>query len=391
MTNLLSARDLADDLELRDLTDPAAGTHAMQVLLADAVNALAHQWGCATETHRPRPLVAIEDNYDRLGYDPAAIARDSRYTRYSSETTMLRSHTSAGVPPALRSLARRTPRPSDVLLVLPGLTYRRDVIDRLHVGTPHQLDLWRIVSGAAITQADLTKMVSTLIGAMLPGASWRAEPARHPYTEHGLQVDVRTHDGDWVEVAECGLASPHVLGGAGLDPRIYSGLALGMGLDRALMLRKDIPDIRLLRATDPRIAEQMRDLAPWSPVSTMPPTRRDLSIVTDTDTSPELLGDQARSALGAAADVLESLAVQAITPHEQLPERARQRLGTMPGQANALLRVVLRPIDHTLTDQQANVLRDRIYAALHHGPYGEWATRPQHEHIRHSYDAGDEH
>lgn len=374
MSNMLPARELADNLALRDLTDPAAGAHAMQVLLNDAVNALALQWDCATETHRPRPLVTIEDNYDRLGYDPAAIARDSRYTRYASETTMLRSHTSAGIPPALHYLASRTAQPTDVLLVLPGLTYRRDVIDRLHVGTPHQLDLWRVVRGAAMTPDDLTTMVSTLVEATLPGASWRVESAEHPYTEHGLQVDVRTHDGDWVELAECGLASPRVLSGAGLDSGRYSGLALGLGLDRALMLRKEVPDIRLLRATDPRIAEQMRDLTPWRPVSMMPPTRRDLSIVTDADISQELLGDQARSVLGTDADVLESLAVRAVTPHEQLPERARQRLGTEPGQANVLVRVVLRPVDYTLTDQQANVLRDRIYAALHPGPYLEWAT-----------------
>lgn len=53
--------------------------------------------------------------------------------------------------------------------------------------------------------------------------------------------------GEWVELAECGLASPDVLAGAGLDPTLWSGLALGMGLDRALMLRKGIPNIRLLR------------------------------------------------------------------------------------------------------------------------------------------------
>lgn len=375
MTKLLSTSELAADLELRDLTDPNSGAHAMQTLLGDAVDALALQWDCALETHRPRPLVSIEDNYDRLGYDSAAIARDSRYSRYASETTMLRSHTSAGVPPVLRDLASSGLRPCDVLLALPGLTYRRDVIDRLHVGTPHQLDLWRIASHATLTPADLTAMVATLVGAILPGAAWRVEAAEHPYTEHGLQIDVRTPSGDWIELGECGLAASHVLAGAGLDPAVYSGLALGMGLDRALMLRKDIPDIRLLRATDPRVAAQMLDLAPWVPVSMMPPTRRDLSIVADADISGELLGDRARSALGRDVEVLESLAVRAVTPHEQLPDRARNRLGTEPGQANILLRVVFRPIGYTLTDEQANVLRDRVYAALHAGPYPEWAIK----------------
>jgi phenylalanyl-tRNA synthetase alpha chain len=75
--------------------------------------------------------------------------------------------------------------------------------------------------------------------------------------------------GHWVEVWECGLADPGVLAAAGLAG--HSGLALGMGLDRMLMLIKGIPDIRLLRSADPRIAHQMRDLARYQPVSSMPP------------------------------------------------------------------------------------------------------------------------
>lgn len=371
MTTLLSPSEIVSALELRDLSNPESGPHAMQTLLDCAVEALTTRWKCTAVIHRPRALVAVEDNYDRLGYDPADITRDARYTRYVSDTVMLRSHTSAGIPPALRTLAADTTPDADLLLVLPGLVYRRDVIDRLQVGTPHQVDLWRIVRGEAMTRADLHEMVDTLVNAILPGAAWRAEPAKHPYTEHGLQVDVET-GGEWVELAECGVAAPHVLSGAGLDPTRCGGLALGMGLDRALMLRKGVPDIRLLRAAEPRIAEQMLDLAAWQAVSMMPPVRRDLSIVTDAGVDDEILGDQARNALGPDAELLESLSVRAATNHEQLPAPVRERIGTRPGQTNILLRVVLRPVDRTLTDTQANTLRNRIYAALHRGPVMEW-------------------
>ncbi|MGH3855874.1 MAG: hypothetical protein ACRDR6_20780 [Pseudonocardiaceae bacterium] len=372
MTTLLSPSEIASALQLRDLSDPDSGPHAIQTLLDGAIEALCGRWQCPADTHRPRGLVAVEDNYDRLGYAPAAITRDTRYTRYASDTVMLRSHTSAGIPPVLRSLAARPTAPEDVLIVLPGLVYRRDVIDRLHVGTPHQVDLWRIVAGKPMTRADLHDMIDTLVNAILPGAAWRTQPAEHPYTQHGLQVDV-DHDGEWVELAECGLAAPHVLAGAGLDPPHCSGLALGMGLDRALMLRKNIPDIRLLRASEPRIAQQMLDLTPWQTVSMMPPVRRDLSIVTDGSDDEEILGDRARTALAADADVLESLSIHAVTHHEQLPTHVRERLATRPGQTNILLRLVLRPIDRTLTDTEANHLRDRVYAALHRGPVMEWA------------------
>lgn len=369
MTTLLTPDDIAAALRLRDLTDPADGPHAMQALLHDAVTALTDHWGCAVQVHRPRAVVAVEDNYDRLGYDPTDVTRDGRYTRYVSDTVMLRSHTSAGVPPALRALAARPAPPDDVLLALPGVTYRRDVIDRLHVGAPHQLDLWR-VTRRRMTVDHLLDMIDTLVAALVPGARWRAEPARHPYTVDGRQVDVEV-DGDWVELAECGLTAPHVLDGAGLDPAGWCGLALGMGLDRALMLRKQIPDIRLLRATDPRIAEQMLDLQRWRPVSAMPAVQRDLSIVIDATIDDELLGDRARTGLGAEADLLESVTVRAVTAHELLPAHVRERLGTRPGQSNALVRIVLRPLDRTLTDAEANAVRDRVYTALHEGPVME--------------------
>lgn len=365
MSALLTPAELTDALSLRDLTDPAAGPHAMQLLLAAGVDALDSAWPGRVSWHRDRPLVSTEDNYDRLGYVRAAITRDSRYSRYASETVMLRSHTSAGIPPALRSLTA----PDDVLLVLPGVVYRRDVIDRLHVGTPHQVDLWRI-AGRPLGEDDLLSMVDTLVRTLLPGARWRAEPATHPYTTNGRQIDVETPDG-WVELAECGLTARHVMSAAGLDES-WHGLALGMGLDRALMLRKQVPDIRLLRSADPRIASQMQDLTPWRPVSMMPPVRRDLSLVVS-NADEELLGDKARAAVD--GDLVESLTVRAVTPHEDLPIAARDRLGTRPGQVNALVRLVLRPVDRTLTDAEANEIRDQVYAALHEGPVAEWTAR----------------
>lgn len=369
MITLLTPDDIAAALHLRDLTDPAAGPHAMQALLHDAVTALTDHWSCAVELRRQRAVVAVEDNYDRLGYDPTDVTRDGRYTRYVSDTVMLRSHTSAGIPPALRALAARSTPPDDVLLALPGLAYRRDVIDRLHVGTPHQLDLWR-VTRRAMTVDDLLDMIDTLVAALLPGARWRAVAARHPYTVGGHQVDVED-GGEWVELAECGLIAPHVLAGAGLDPAGWSGLALGMGLDRALMLRKQIPDIRLLRADDPRIAAQMLDLQRWRPVSAMPAVQRDLSVVVDATIDDELMGDRARTGLGAEADLLESVTVRTVTAHERLPAHVQERLGTRPGQSNALVRILLRPVDRTLTDAEANAVRDRVYTALHEGPVME--------------------
>ncbi len=312
-------------------------------------------------------MVPVADNYDRLGYPAEAITRDTRYTRYVDAETMLRSHSSAMIPPALRRLARQPG--DDVLLACPGIVYRRDAIDWQHTGAPHQLDLWRITR-RAMSNTDMDQMIAVLLGALTPGLPHRQQPRTHPYTLDGRQVDVSRGD-RWVEVWECGLAHPSVLAAAGLAGR--SGLALGMGLDRLLMLVKRIPDIRLLRSGDPRIARQMLDLARYQHVSSMPPVTRDLSVAVSGDDDEETLGGRVRDALGADASCVEEVQVLSATGYQQLPASAIGRLGAKPGQKNLLVRVVLRDLEKTLTNETANALRDRIYRALHQGAEHQWA------------------
>lgn len=362
----LTIDQLTSALSIRDLTDPAQGPHAMQELLDGVIVRLTQTWRVPASVHRTTPLVATADNYDRLGYAPDDVTRDARYSRHASPTVMLRSHTSAGIPAVLDSITT-IHDPYDRLHVLPGLVYRRDAVDRTHVGTPHQVDLWRLKARGLLSDADLHSMAGAVVEAVLPGARWRTAPATHSYTSHGMQIDVETPSG-WLELAECGLVRAGILRNSGLDPRRWSGLALGMGLDRALMLRKGVEDIRLLRSSDPRVAAQMLDLERWRPVSLMPAVRRDLSVLCSPDADEETLGDAAREALGKDADVLESLVIRARTPVEQLPASAVVRLQARPGQENLLLRLTLQALDRTMTDAEANALRDCVYLALHRGP-----------------------
>ncbi len=361
----LTSDQLCHALRLRDLTDPAQGGHAIQTLLASVVGALQLEWDASVRNVRQSPVVPVRENYDRLGYDQGDVTRARRYTRYISPTVMLRSHTSAVLPSALEEYAGR--REVDELIVAPGLVYRRDAVDRSHVGEPHQVDLWRIRSTPDTGDEDMLTMIGGLVEAVLPGAEWKTTDVAHPYTVGGRQIDV-LHEGEWLELAECGRIHPDVLRGSGLDPQQWSGLALGMGLERALMLRKGIPDIRYLRAQDPRIAVQMLTLEPWQHVSLLPAARRDISVVLAEEEDEETLGDRIRIALGDDADVIESLDVLSRTMHAELPKAARARLGTQDGQVNLLLRIVLRPIDRTLTSDQANTIRNDIYRAVHEGP-----------------------
>ncbi|HEX3776900.1 MAG TPA: hypothetical protein VHV51_20650 [Polyangiaceae bacterium] len=356
-------------LSLRDLSDEAQGPHAIQLLVRSLVDDLCAAWGSTAQVRRTNPVVSVADNYDRRHYPAEAAARAARYTRYLSEDSLLRTQTSAAIPPLLRALAQDPP--SDVLLACPGLVYRRDTIDRCHTGEPHQIDLWRIRRGTALGTSDLERMIALAVSATLPGSAWRTSPARHPYTTDGLQIDARVR-GEWLEIGECGLALPEILREAGLGLE-YSGLALGLGLDRLLMLRKGIDDIRLLRSTDPRVTAQLLDLEPYRAVSRMPAVRRDLSIIVDCGETPEELGDGVRRALGDRLGAIEAVEVVHETLARDLPEAAARRLQIDEQQKNVLLRVVLRDLEKSLTHAEANEIRDRIYAALHRGKVWEWA------------------
>jgi phenylalanyl-tRNA synthetase alpha chain len=226
-----------------------------------------------------------------------------------------------------------------------------------------------------LTTGVLDEMTGLVVSAVVPGAPHRTLPAVHPYTTEGREVEVETGAG-WVELLECGLAGAHVLQAGGLDPEEWSGLALGIGLDRAVMLRKGVSDIRLLRADDPRVARQMLDLEPYRAVSAMPPTRRDLSIAVAADLTAEELGDRIRERVEPGVlEAVEEMSVVAETPADELPPQAIARIGLRRGQKNVLVRLVLRHPTWTLTAEEANRTRDDVYAAIHEGSVYEWAGR----------------
>jgi phenylalanyl-tRNA synthetase alpha chain len=281
MPKYLSQQAVNDALTLRDMTNPRQGRHAIQDLLNNIHRALAATWNCNRQVIRSNPVVTLEDNYDRLGYAKDGASRDERYTRYIAENLIFRTQTSSAVPDALLSLS--TDPPADILLVFPGLVYRRDSIDKLHCGEPHQLDLWRVTS-SAMTTDDLEEMISVVMRSALPEHQWRTVNSPHPYTESGVQIDVALGE-QWIEVGECGIASKQMLNNAGLPT--HSGLAMGLGLDRLFMLRKGIADIRLIRSTNTKVSDQMLDLAPYKPVSAMPAIVRDLSLCVDQSVGEE--------------------------------------------------------------------------------------------------------
>jgi phenylalanyl-tRNA synthetase alpha chain len=102
---------------------------------------------------------------------------------------------------------------------------------------------------------------------------------------------------------------------------------------------------------------------------------RELSIAVDTDLTSETIGNRVRDALGADARYIEAIEVTSQHSYYSLSMAARRRLGIASHQKNLLLNVVLRHPERALTSDEANELRDRVYAALHQGNAHQWTGR----------------
>jgi len=369
MNTLLTAQQLVAALSLRDLSNPDHGPHGIQLLL-DAIAAhLIETYQAPLQRLPVSPLVAVKQNYDALGYPPDGPARESRYSRYLSADWMLRTQTSALVPTWLKSWPDKTPR--RLMLLTHGLVYRRDSIDRLHCAEPHQADIWVLLPSTE--KLNIRSAITDILHAVLPQQAISLSASPHPYTRDGIQLDALSDKGELVEIGEGGIIDPGLLERCGWNPKEVTGIALGLGLDRLLMLRKGLPDIRLLRNGDPRVAEQMLTLDPWKPVSWQPAIERDLSIATDESMDAETLGDQIRQALPEQVDWLEAVTVLSETPAAQLPTPAIERLGLTAGQKNVLVRLTIRHPTRSVTQAEANALRNRVYQAIHQGEVMAWA------------------
>lgn len=321
--------------------------------------------------YRKNPIVDITDNYDNLLIASDNITRSSTYTHYVDETHILRTHTSAHLPGILRDLAGHDDW-SDVVILLPGLAYRRDVSDKKHVSEVHMLEMWRVVKNAdrkVIVKDDLLSVVTGVAETAAPGWKLRIEDSPHPYTNQGIEVNAVSGDRD-IEILECGLIKEQILINANLDPSVYSGWALGMGLDRLVMTLKNIPDIRYLRSNNPKIAVQMMHTEPYIEVSDQPAIKRDMSYSVPKNYVEEDISADIRKALGENVDALEDVQIISEASYGELPEKIRERLGINSKQKNLLVRITLRHLERTITNDEANKIYEQVYNKINKGTGG---------------------
>ena len=194
-------------------------------------------------------------NFDALNFDqdhPAREMQDTFFVDPPSSHLVLRTHTS---PVQMRSLLERE---LPVYVVCPGKTYRTDELDATHTPVFHQVEGIAVDEGLSMAdlKGTLTHFARTMFG---PEAAIRLRPNYFPFTEPSAELDVwhPTAKGGprWIEWGGCGMMHPNVLRAAGIDPERYSGFAFGMGIERTLMFRNNVPDMHDMVEGDVRFSE----------------------------------------------------------------------------------------------------------------------------------------
>ncbi len=211
-------------------------------------------------------------NFDGLNIPEDHPARGSADTFYFSahKGRLLRTHTSPVQVRVLQRLAQNIEQHGGIRFLAPGRVYRKDEIDPTHSPMFHQVEGMLVGHGIGMQhlKGTLAYAMKALFG---PQADVRFRPSYFPFVEPGCEVDVRCplcggsgcrvcKGSGWVEILGAGLIHPNVLLHAGIDPKIWSGFAFGMGVERTAMMVSQTPDLRLFFENDQRFLKAMGGL-----------------------------------------------------------------------------------------------------------------------------------
>ena len=199
-------------------------------------------------------------NFEALNLPPDHPARDMQDTFYITDNILLRTQTS---PVQIHVMENQKP---PIRIISPSRVYRSDAVDATHSPIFHQIE--GLVVDKGITMANLVGTLDMLMKRLYgEECRIRLRPHHFPFTEPSAEVDVLCFNcggkgcsmckGEgYVELLGAGMVHPKVLRNCGIDPEVYSGFAFGLGLERIVMRKYGINDMRLLYENDLRFLEQ---------------------------------------------------------------------------------------------------------------------------------------
>ncbi len=193
-------------------------------------------------------------NFEALNIPANHPAKDEQDTFYIEGGYLLRTQTSSV---QVRVMENSKP---PIKIIAPGKVFRSDQVDATHSPVFHQLE--GLVVDKGITMGDLKGSLKVFVNELLGSETKvRFRPHHFQFTEPSAEMDASCFvcggkgcrvckDSGWIELLGCGMVHPKVLEMSGIDPKVYTGFAFGMGLERLAMLRYGITDLRLLFEND---------------------------------------------------------------------------------------------------------------------------------------------
>ena len=184
------------------------------------------------------PEIETEEyNFDMLNIKKTHPARQMHDTFYvNKKSRLLRTHTS---PVQIRAMTTSNP---PFAFISGGKVYRKDD-DATHLPMFHQVE--GIYVDRDVNFGNLKDLINKILLSLFgKKVEIRFRPSYFPFTEPSAEVDILSDDGKWLEILGCGVVNPVVLENCNIDSNKYSGLALGMGIERISMLKYGVSDIR---------------------------------------------------------------------------------------------------------------------------------------------------
>lgn len=176
---------------------------------------------------------------------------ESQKSKAAGERLVLRTHTSPVQVRFMESIAK-DPRPFKI--VAPGKVYRNEATDATHEAQFYQIE--GLYVNKEVSMAELKGTLERFFQEFLgPETRVRFRSSYFGFVEPGVEVDVWWKD-KWLEMFGAGIVHPRVIESAGLDPKVWKGFAFGGGIDRLVLLRYGIDDIRHLYSGDLRLINQ---------------------------------------------------------------------------------------------------------------------------------------
>ena len=199
-------------------------------------------------------------NFEKLNIPADHPAKDEQDTFYINKDIVLRTQTS---PVQARTMETgKLP----IRMISPGRVFRSDEVDATHSPSFHQVE--GLVIDKNITFSDLKGTLAEFAREMFgEDTKVKFRPHHFPFTEPSAEMDVSCFKcggkgcrfckgSGWIEILGCGMVHPKVLSICGIDPEEYSGFAFGVGLERIVMRRFNIDDLRLFYENDLRFLSQ---------------------------------------------------------------------------------------------------------------------------------------